>query len=401
MKPRLGALLTHPVQYYSPWLRELAKASDLTVYYAHRQTAEGQAKAGFSTAFDWDVPLLDGYEWRWLNNISKNPGLTTFGGCDTPEIGNIVREARLDALIMFGWNRKCFVQGAAAALRTKTPLLIRLDSQLSPRRSLWKRLLKYPFYSVILPRLAHYLSPGSRTDDYLRHYHVPENRIHRLAHMIDTERFSQGAQAAREAGADKSMRAQFNAADKDFVLLFVGKLIPRKRIDLVLEALRLMKTRSPEAFARTRVWLLGDGPLRSAFEAFVKTHDLPVDFIGFINQSRLPSVYPAADCLILASSDDTWGLVVNEAFACGVPAIVADGVGCAPELIEEGVTGWVLKSDNPADLADIIATASVKARSLARDRIDVISRQGSYGPGVTRMLEIVERGSAQSAGNVA
>jgi len=391
MRRRIGALLTHPVQYYSPWLKELAKSSDLTVYYAHRQTAEGQARAGFSTAFDWDVPLLEGYEWRWLNNISRNPGLTTFGGCDTPEIGQIVREARLDALMMFGWNRKTFVQGALAALRTKTPLLIRLDSQMSPRRAMWKRVIKYPFYSAILPRLAHYLSPGSRTDEYLRHYGVPADRIHRLAHMIDTERFAAGAAQARQLGATQALRREWGARDSDFVLLFVGKLIERKRIDLILEALRILRTQDPDAFARTRFWIAGDGPLRGAFESYVKTHDLPVSFLGFLNQSRLPEIYPAADCVILTSSDDTWGLVVNEAFACGIPAIVANGVGCAPELIEDGVTGWTLYGDSPEELSAVIAEASRRASALARTRIAMLSDAASYSPGVARMLEIVER----------
>ncbi len=391
MRPRLGALLTHPVQYYSPWLKELAKSSDLTVYYAHRQTAEGQARAGFSTAFDWDVPLLEGYEWRWLNNISRNPGLTTFGGCDTPEISQIVRDAKLDALMMFGWNRKTFVQGAIAALRTKTPLLIRLDSQLSPRRAMWKRIVKYPFYSAVLPRLAHYLSPGSRTDEYLRHYGVPADRIHRLAHMIDTDRFAAGAAQARKSGATRTLRTQWGAGDNDFVLLFVGKLIERKRIDLILEALRILRTQDPEAFARTKFWIAGDGPLRVSFEAFVKTHALPVSFLGFLNQSHLPGTYPSADCVILTSSDDTWGLIVNEAFACGVPAIVANGVGCAPELIEDDVTGWTLYGDSPGELAAIIAKASRMVSALARTRISVVSDAASYSPGVDRMLEIVEQ----------
>ena len=67
--------------------------------------------------------------------------------------------------------------------------------------------------------------------------------------------------------------------------------------------------------------------------------DVPTHFAGFKNQTELPAYYAAADLLALPSVSETWGLVVNEAMACGTPAVVSAAVGCAPDLIEEGVTG--------------------------------------------------------------
>ncbi len=61
MSLRVGVLISHPIQYYTPIFRELAKLCDLTVFFAHRQTAEQQAQAGFGVAFDWDIDLLSGY----------------------------------------------------------------------------------------------------------------------------------------------------------------------------------------------------------------------------------------------------------------------------------------------------------------------------------------------------
>ena len=63
---RLGVLATHPIQYHAPLYRALAQELDLTVYFAHEQTAEGQAAAGFGVACEWDVPLLDGYDYEFL-----------------------------------------------------------------------------------------------------------------------------------------------------------------------------------------------------------------------------------------------------------------------------------------------------------------------------------------------
>src|SRR5690242_5234928 len=86
---KLGALVTHPVQYQSPLFRELAKRCDLTVYYAHRPTAEEQG-AGFGLAFQWDIDLTSGYEHVWLENVAERPNVTNYSGCDTPEISGII-----------------------------------------------------------------------------------------------------------------------------------------------------------------------------------------------------------------------------------------------------------------------------------------------------------------------
>src|SRR4029077_19922149 len=69
---------------------------------------------------------------------------------------------------------------------------------------------------------------------------------------------------------------------------------------------------------------------------------LPVSFAGFLNQTELTRAYAAGDCLVLPSDyGETWGLVVNEAMVCGLPAIVSDRVGCGPDLVEPGVTGAI------------------------------------------------------------
>ena len=70
---RIGLLASHPIQYHAPLFRELAQRCDLTVYFAHRQTPEGQAAAGFGLPFEWDIDLLSGYRHRFLHNNAKSP----------------------------------------------------------------------------------------------------------------------------------------------------------------------------------------------------------------------------------------------------------------------------------------------------------------------------------------
>src|ERR1043166_1311316 len=109
---RLGILASHPIQYQAPWFRGLAQVADVTVFFAHRQSAMEQAQAGFGVAFDWDVDLLGGYRHVFLQNISANPSVNDFRGCDTPEIAEIIQREKFDAFIVNGWYLKSFLQAA-------------------------------------------------------------------------------------------------------------------------------------------------------------------------------------------------------------------------------------------------------------------------------------------------
>jgi hypothetical protein len=133
---KLAIVSTHPIQYYSPWFRHLAEGQavesgrreagrkregfDFEVFYAHRQTAKGQADAGFGVEFEWDVPVLEGYTYQFLKNVSKRPGLDWFGGCDCPEIGEILVRERFTHVLLIGWHKKVFWQAFWAAKNTES-----------------------------------------------------------------------------------------------------------------------------------------------------------------------------------------------------------------------------------------------------------------------------------------
>src|SRR4051794_11061050 len=131
---RLGVLTSHAVQYQAPWFRALAQALDLDVYFAHRQSAEEQARAGFGVAFEWDLDLLSGYRSQYLKNVAPQPDVNRYAGCDTPEISDIIRQGKFDAFIVVGWYLKSHWQAIRACRSAGVPVLVRGDSQLlTPR----------------------------------------------------------------------------------------------------------------------------------------------------------------------------------------------------------------------------------------------------------------------------
>lgn len=386
---RLGVILTHPVQYVSPWLANLEKRIDLTVFYALRETTEDQARAGFGVKFDWDVPLLEGYPHRFLDNAARDPGLHHFSGCDVPAIEQVIALGRFDAFLVHGWNRKCYWQAILAARRHKVPVLIRTDTQLETPRHWSLRAAKLLAYRAILPRLGDYVYPGESARRYLRHYGVPEGRMHHLPHMVDYVRISASATRARTSGECDRIRREVGVDNAATVFLFVGKLIPIKRPDHLLRSLHQFISSRRGNAPPVQLWIVGDGPMRAQLEFYALEQGLPVKFFGFVNQAKLPSIYAAADWLVLSSISETWGLVVNEAFAAGLPAIVSGGVGCASAMIEEGRTGWVYHGGDDA-LARTLAKAEANVSSISAEAIDRVNALHSFDMGTARMIEIVE-----------
>jgi glycosyltransferase involved in cell wall biosynthesis len=348
---RLGVWVSHPVQYLSPWFKYLSGRLDLEVFYAHRQSPTGQAAAGFGVAFDWDVPLLEGYRYRFLRNVAERPGVGRFGGCDTPEIVDLVRAGQFDSFVIFGWNRKSALQTLLACRRAKVPVLMRGDSQLATPRTAAVRAAKYLPYRLLLPRLVDgHLYVGKRNREYLEHYGVPEQQLFHVPHFVDTEYFHERSRQAVERGAPAAIREALGIPRGAFVFVFEGKLIEKKRPEDLLAAFTLLGLQKQKA--DTHVVYVGDGPLRKRLEEQAASHK-GVHFAGFRNQSDIPAYYAAGNAVVLPSDgEETWGLVVNESAACNVPAIVSDAVGCGPDMIQEGSTGYVFPVGDVGSLAD-------------------------------------------------
>ncbi len=346
---RLGVLTSHPIQYQAPLFRELAQRLELEVFFAHRQTPEQQAAAGYGVAFDWDRDLLQGYSHAFVANRARRPGVDRFSGCDTPEIGERIRRGAFDAFLVTGWHLKCYWQAVAACRRQGVPVMVRGDSQLLTPRHPLKQWAKAVVYPRLLHRFDAALYVGERNREYLLHYGMPAERLFFAPHCVDTAFFAAGASAADRA----VLRAQWGIAEPGRVVLFSGRLVGVKRPADMLKAIAQLRHRDLELTAV----FVGDGALRSELASLGKRLAVPIRFLGFKNQGELPAVYAAADALVLPSTGETWGLVVNEALACGTPCVVSDACGCAPDMIHPGVTGATFAMGDVAELARALEAA--------------------------------------------
>jgi glycosyltransferase involved in cell wall biosynthesis len=388
---RLGVLATHPIQNHAPIFRELARHCDLTVYFAHRQTPQGQAQAGFGVPFEWDVDLLSGYESAFLANRSRRPATNRFFGCDTPGIDEAIGRGHFDAFMVTGWGVKTYWQAVMACRRRNVPVLIRGDSQLPARRRAALRLAKELVYPRLLGLFDGFLYVGRRNHDYLRHYGVAEQRLFFSPHCVDNASFAARAEAERAAQRDRGASA---AATKS--VLFAGKLVERKRPFDVIRALALAATQG----CRAQAVFVGAGELEDELRREAASSGVPAIFHGFQNQSRMPSLYAAADLLVLPSDhQETWGLVVNEAMACGLPAVVSDAVGCGPDLIDAGRTGAVFPLGNTTALAGAIRSTLALETSSVRRHLS--EKMADYSPAAAARGIVEGAGALRSRGAAA
>lgn len=347
---RLAVIASHPIQYHSPWYRKLATCVDLHVYYAHRASAEDQADAGFGVPFEWDVDLFGGYTYSFLANRARRPGVSRFFGCDTPSVRAALQQG-FDAVLVNGWNLLCYWQAVRAAKSSCLPVMVRGDSQSLTPRSSFRSSIKKVGYPWLLSAFDAFLSVGQRNAEYLAAYGVTPQRIFHVPHCVDNDFFRKTSQLARSD--IKSLQQKFSVPEGITLFLFVGKFISRKRPLDLLKALDRLKQSGQRAWGL----FIGAGPLEKELCVHAAAHATPCSFGGFLNQLQIGAAYALADVLVLPSNgEETWGLVVNEAMACGVPAIVSDAVGCAPDLIIDGETGFTYRDGDVEQLAARMGT---------------------------------------------
>lgn len=355
---RLTVLLTHPVQYYAPLFRQLSAWTgelSLHVLYATEPNADQQG-VGFGQALSWDVPLRHGYASSVVRAARRSESVhsDSFFGLDVPEVVDALFATSPDAVVIPGWHSVTFVRALYACRRLGIPTLYRGDSNLLSAPAGFHRLLWRARTRRLLRAYSAYLTVGTRARMYLKSFGVKDSAIFSSPHCVDNEFFAVSARAARESGGRDVIRHRMGAAPQDFVVLFAGKLEAKKR---VADAIHAVADSGPSV----KLVVVGNGEARHELETVARAHGTSVHWAGLLNQSEMGAVYAAADCLVLPSDGrETWGLVVNEAMAAGLPCVVSEAVGCAPDLIVSGETGETYR------LGDVDALAAALQRTRQR-----------------------------------
>jgi glycosyltransferase involved in cell wall biosynthesis len=389
-KYKLLILTANPVQYSTPIFRLMAQHPklDILVTYCSLQGVEAGLDPEFGIEVAWDIPLLDGYPWIQMSNQSFKPALGSFFGLINLNVWKQIRTGEFDAVIAYtGYAYASFWIAAVAAKATGTALLFSTDAQdLIPRNgSVWKTKLKKLLLPWIFGLADTVIVSSSGGVKFASSLGVLEQRIVLTPFVVDNEWWiAQAKQVNRVA-----VRQNWQISEDSLVVLFCAKLQPWKRPQDALQA-----------FAKANILdsylvFAGEGPLRSQLESQAEALGVAerVRFLGFVNQSQLPSVYCSADLLVFPSEHEPFGVVVNEAMLCGCPVVVSDRIGARHDLIQEGKTGFVYPCSDIAALAEILQKLLGDRELLNTMAAAATKRMESWSPkeNVEALVQVLDK----------
>jgi glycosyltransferase involved in cell wall biosynthesis len=212
--------------------------------------------------------------------------------------------------------------------------------------------------------------PGKSSFEYVLSLGVPAERIHRAPNAVDIRRFENLARWTRER--ESQFRAELGLPRRYF--LYAGRLVREKGVFQLLEAYTRLE---PDLRSNVGLVFVGEGAAKEELiRSAAQIQSGIVAFPGFAQRDQLAVFYALAQALVFPTLSDPWGLVVNEAMACGLPIIATDVAGCTADLVQDGENGYVIPSANVGKLAEAMSV-------LARDP-QLASRMGEHS---ARLIE--------------
>jgi glycosyltransferase involved in cell wall biosynthesis len=357
MTKKLAIISTHPIQYYAPVFQLLAKKMNIKVFYTAGNSLK-KYDIGFKQKIEWDIPLLEGYEYEFLENSAKDKGSHHFKGIVNPKAITQIKNYQPDAILIYGWAYTSHLK-IIRHFKNKIPVYFRGDSTLLNQKSSLKNLIRSLFLTWVYKHIDAAFYVGTANKAYFKKYGLKDEQLIFAPHAIDNKRFGE----IKNEDALK-LRARFNIKEEEILVLFAGKLEPVKNPELLLLAFKRLD------LMNVHLLFVGNGELEENLKKQAKVQTTNTDqrirnihFLDFQNQTQMPTIYQACDLFCLPSNSETWGLAVNEAMASGKPVLVSDKVGCAVDLVDTE-TGSMFKH---GDLMDL----SQKLIALTRDKSEL------------------------------
>lgn len=306
-------------------------------------------------SYQWDVEVCASNYYR----------VTLFGDAHYQDLSEeqistaVIRELsvlRPVCVVVSGWASAEALGALRWCARKEAPaVLMSASTAHDYRRPCWKEFVK----RRIVARFGAALVGGTPQKEYLVNLGMSPHKVFKGYNAVDNAYFAERAQRMRD-GSDRSGRAP--GLPRNF-FLFAGRLIPVKNLPKLLQAYaayRLAVGRDPWSLV-----ICGSGGLEKQLKSLAGDLELrDVLWPGFVQKQHLAEYYGCASALILPSIKDTWGLVVNEAMASGLPVLVSARAGCRYDLVRDGVNGWVF---DPYDVQDIMRKMLAMSK-LGQDR---------------------------------
>ncbi|RZL45778.1 MAG: glycosyltransferase [Pedobacter sp.] len=389
---------THPIQYQTPLWKKIAENNiDIEVVFLTKHGLELSYDAEFGTTFKWNMNLLDGYPYSFAE-VNQSADVNSFFNLRLKQsLKDIIGNRRVDAIWIQGWQALAYWQIVMQAKILGIPVWLRGETNnLRPPKFL-KDLIKYIPFRLFFNGISKFLYIGEANKNFYLEWNILPRNLVFAPYCIDVDAFQEKLTNASAIKA--SARQKWNIPDDSFCFIFSGKFIEKKMPTIILEAAKSLTEH------KIHLLFVGDGILRPNLLEHAKVLYAPENFntkkdhnnhtmlpsssfTGFINQDEISNAYVAADCLILPSNfGETWGLVVNEAYAHGIPAIVSNRCGCYPDLVEPYQKELIFQFNNVVDLSRAMLFA-IENRSKLTKNIPEINAKYNYNTCVQNISKL-------------
>ena len=365
---KLAIITTHPIQYYAPIFKLLTerKKIEICVFYTWGEDAlKDKFDEGFGQKIEWDIPLLERYNYQFLENIAPHKGSHHFKGIDNPTIIEEVKQYNPNAILVFGWSYKSHLK-IIRYFSNKIPIWFRGDSHLLDEISFPKRIARKLFLTWLYSHIDKAFFVGTNNKKYYQHAGLSDKKLTFAPHSIDNSRFTPTEENQKKA---KEWREELGITEDDLVWLFAGKFESKKSPLLLLEAF-IQRQNDKE-----HLIFLGNGELENELKQKSKSYST-IHFLPFQNQFKMPIVYLLCDIFVLPSkgAGETWGLAINEAMAAKKAVIASTKVGCAIDLIQSNQNGFVFQSESIDSLKDVMnkITSQKQAKEMGEVSYQII-----------------------------
>ncbi len=364
-----------PTPYRAPHLARLAESPDidLTVVYAAQTVQARRWDVGSADAVVLDGPVLP------LSRVLHHDYPLT------PGIWSLLERGRFDAIVLGGWSLMATQLALVWARFRRVPYFVVSESHLLEPRPRWIRAVKRAVLPRLLPQAAGTLVTGTLAREHVVAYGAQPGGITIFPNTVDVAELSTRASSLESRRAD--LRHALGVAEHEVAILSVGRLIPFKATADLVSGVAACRV------SGARLVLVGDGPLRGTLEAQSAQLGVRTTFVGDLPSTRLAEAYVAADVFALVSRRETWGVVVNEAMACGLPLILSDRVGAARDLLEPGGNGELVHAGDVESVAAAVdrlaGDADLRRRYGERSR--ELIREWGYESSVAAVASALRR----------
>jgi glycosyltransferase involved in cell wall biosynthesis len=376
---RVVVISPEPTPYRAPLFDRIAARDDveLTVLYAARTVS----------ARDWQVRLhhraifLRGYRLPGVSSALRHDYPVT------PGVWRALARARPDVVVVSGWSTFPSQAAVVWCRLHRLPYVLLVESHDRGHRAGWRRAIKRAVVPRIVRRACGVLTVGSLSRGSMLERGACPDRMGTFANTVDVADF--GERADRLAGSRAELRARFGLEPGDVAILCVARLAPEKGLDTLVRA-------AAAAGHPVSLLLVGAGGERKELEQLARSLGVRTIFAGDLPWEQIVEAYAASDVFALLSLRETWGVVVNEAAACGLPLVLSDHVGAASDLLRSSENGYLVPVGDVVAAAEalkaIAADPSLRRRFGARSR-EIVASWG-YEPSVSSFVEIVKAAAA-------